>query len=347
MTSAISRVRCGSRVPCADGTSFGSALRRRSRTRCDQMRNRGHVAVRRRRERCHHAGAAERGRARIALPPAFGDDVDDRCAPRHFSQSSLCRDGRRARRRIAATFAASSGTGLAMRIGAPGIVTCGLDHQPPKGNRARVAHQPCPRAAEQQIALAAAFAARPCSSRRSIRTRAVAACTSHGRRHSRSLRSAQNMRSRKRAESERMSWPRRLSRVGHGVRCISARSAASHVLPTAGIGQERRRHDRLDRRCRHRVVEHGGFMQRVGAVADRIRHAPVALRRAARAVVLLARARRKRARERLDAPASRRRSIAIAAMRTSACSSRRWPIGLPSSSLRATPSARHTSSRPV
>ena len=61
----------------------------------------------------------------------------------------------------------------------------------------------------------------------------AAACTSHGRAHAAKPCSMQNMRSRKRAESDRISWPRRLSRAGVPSFCIAARSLASRRLPRA------------------------------------------------------------------------------------------------------------------
>ena len=70
-----------------------------------------------------------------------------------------------------------------------------------------------------------------------------------------------------------------------------------------GVGQEGRGHDRLDRRSRHRVVEHGRVQQRIGAVLHPVRQARVALRIAPRPVDVLARARRQRPGQRLDAPA--------------------------------------------
>ena len=114
--------------------------------------------------------------------------------------------------------------------------------------------------------------------------------------------SAQNIRSRKRAEFDSISWPRRLS--AEGVPALLHRDAlgGEPLRADVGIGQEFRRHDRLDHRARHRVVEHRRIEQRVGPIARRVRHALVAALAASRPVVFLARARRERAGERLDAP---------------------------------------------
>ena len=67
-----------------------------------------------------------------------------------------------------------------------------------------------------------------------------------------------------------------------------------------GIGEEGRRHDRLDGRGRHRVVEHRRVEQRIGPVLHRIRQARIAGLVAAGPVDLLAGAGRERAGERLD-----------------------------------------------
>ena len=77
------------------------------------------------------------------------------------------------------------------------------------------------------------------------------------------------MRSRKRAEFERISWPRRLSSAGDaGIahrRALGGEPARADV----GIGEKGRGHDRLDHRRRHRVVEDGRIEQRIGAIARR------------------------------------------------------------------------------
>ena len=73
--------------------------------------------------------------------------------------------------------------------------------------------------------------------------------------------------------------------------------------PGLRVGQEGRGHHRLDGRRRHRIVEDRRVEQRIRAVLHRVRQAPVAIGGAARPVDLLARARRERAGQRLDAAA--------------------------------------------
>ena len=101
------------------------------RTRLDEMRL-AYVglAVRGRRERRHHARHAERARARVALAPAFGDDVDDDCG-RGTSPSR-----RWLPRRPSAPAAhvrdlrVSSGTALRAANGRAELVADRLDQQP-------------------------------------------------------------------------------------------------------------------------------------------------------------------------------------------------------------------------
>ena len=238
----------------------------------------------------------------LSLTPAFGDDVDD-VAPRHLlpvvavwrrpsTPTAHCR-----------SFAGSSGVAhmkwrarrVAHRLGEQATIR-EVASGAPRRLVARHRARPNSRSCSPHASLGCAQPAfQPNASAIDWIAWARATCAK--------FLSAQNMRSRKRTESERASCPRSPSRGT----AVAERAARSARPPAAArhrrLGQERRRHDRLDRRSGHCVVEHGRVLQRVGPVADRIRQARVATRRASRAVVLVARTRRHRAGERLDATA--------------------------------------------
>ena len=291
MTSAASR---GSRLGCG-GDRRSSACRglercdarpTRAAQRFDQVR-RAHLglAVRRGGERRHHAGDAERAGARVALPPAFGDDVDDG-ARRGTSPS---------RRRCSAR-AVGAGRAARARSRRRASPACQQAHRRAELAAERLAQQPAVGDRQRKrrgrtIDLRVASTARPNSRSRlpqSSRGSAqpafqpnagAAACIAHGRPQSDEALSTQNMRSRKRAESERISCAAQAVARGHRRRLHRRALGGEPARADLGIGQEGRGHDRLDRRCRHRVVEHRRIQQRVGTVADRVRQALVASRR--------------------------------------------------------------------
>ena len=201
------------------------------------------LAVGGRRERRHHARDAERARPRVALSPAFGDDVDDDAAaallPVVLARPLPVGAGGAALhlRRCRARSRAAAGTARrACRRAARRAVG--------RRERASRAARPTPLSArastlraEQQVALAAI--ARSASAQPPFQPNASAiAWISHGRAQGAKPWSAQNMRSRKRAEFERISWPRRLS----------ATAAPSASAQLGALGGEPARADLPDRR---------------------------------------------------------------------------------------------------
>ena len=276
-----------------------------------------------------------RSPARAPVPSLRPTTIDHDAAAA-FPQSSLRRAA--GRRRPAAhwrSFAGSSASRRASWNRRPQLSSDRFGQQATVGNsRARARGTECvgaqrlDRAPEQQIALAAIrrSAAR---NRRSSRTPSAIAWIAHGRSQRGKALSAQNMRSRKRAEVGAHRAGRASSRADGsavGDACDLGALARQPARADRRIGEERRGHDRLDRRARHCVVEHGRVQQRVGPIADRIRQALVAVRWTVPGPSYSCARARRRAR---PASASMRplsTSItATAAMRTIACSSSPMP----------------------
>ena len=262
------------------------------------------LSVRCRGERGHHPCNAERARSRMALTPAFGDDIDDRAAaaflPVVLAARATVGAGRAAandrrvqhhRRRQVQRRAEAAGDRLAEQA-AEGH-RC-RERPNRAGFRSRVDG-----AAEQQVLLAA------------IDTRLDAAVVpAECRRHCLHVPRSMAMIEAFVAAEHAIEKARRVGAhqlTAHAV--VRGHRRALHLGALGGqparadvaIGEEGRGHDRLDRRRRHRVVEHRGIQQRIGPIANRVRHALVAIRIAAGAVDFRARARRHGTGERFDA----------------------------------------------
>jgi hypothetical protein len=190
-------------------------------------------------------GRRAQWRARLPCPhPSAATSTILRA--RHFSNRPLvprCHPGPAAQ---AATLAASSGHRFSDAHGRAGVLARGLDHQASE----RIAPaMPGHWIAEQQVALAAAFLSilravhvpsegqrSPPALPRDGGNRRLAIDAEHA------IEKARGVRAHELAAQ--------LSRVGHGVRCISRRARRRATLAHQRIGQERRGHHRFDRRCR-------------------------------------------------------------------------------------------------
>ena len=255
-------------------------------------------------ERGHHARDAEGAGARVALAPAFGGNVHDRARATLLPVVS----GKAAAvgTRCARGDLAGVERGLSAQLDRrTGRVAHRFDHEAaerhPHRGRGRERDQSlrgrC--AAEQQVTLAAVLAG-GCAlgvpaegGRRGLHLPRAHALGKLAVGAEHAVEKACGVRAH---ELSAQAVARRPWRALH-LRALVRQPA----LADRRIGQERGGHDRLHHRRRHRVVKHRGIEQRVGAIADRIRHARVALAGAARTVVFLARAGRKRTGQRLDA----------------------------------------------
>ena len=126
---ATARFGCGRRqAPAHDGRSrarrIAAPTPRSDSTRCGR-RSCG-LAVGGGGQRGHHAGDAERAGPRMALAPAFGDDVDDRAAAALLPVVVAARAGRRRRRR--------SGARSPRRAPPAASAACGAPSWPPTGS---------------------------------------------------------------------------------------------------------------------------------------------------------------------------------------------------------------------
>ncbi len=128
-------------------------------------------------------------------------------------------------------------------------------------------------------------------------------CTSHGRAQSAKPLSKQSMRSRKRAESERISWPRRLSRGGAVPRFIAARSADNQRAPTSRSARNAAAMIGLMVDAGIASWKTAGFSSASGRYCTRVGEALVAARAATGAIDFLTGARRQGAGQCFDAAA--------------------------------------------
>jgi hypothetical protein len=196
------------------------------------------LSVRRRGERRHHARDAQSARARLPLPPAFGDEVDD----------------------VAAALAPVV-AGVPAAVDARGALLHlrGIERKPAAqmkrrceravhrlGEQATVRDIECERAraavlgaglhgAPEQQVLSSARVARLRAARIPAERERHRLDRVDARNPGAKFLSAQNIRSRKRTESERASCPRSTSTVGTAVaeRARSVRSLASSRAPSA------------------------------------------------------------------------------------------------------------------
>ena len=286
------------------------AARSDAANRFHQVRRRDlALAVRGGGECRHHAGDAERAGSGVALAPAFRDGVDDGAAaallPVVFAEPTL----------VGAGGAAADDAGVErerrhqVHRGA-GLAGERLAHQPAIGDRRRqrgyryeraVADARLERVAGEQVALAAIEASvaatgvpaeRRCRRLHPPRPAAIdegLVAAEHAVEEARRI-GAEQLAAQAVAGRHTVALHRRL---------LGREPARTHF----GVGEEGRRHDRLDRRGRHRVVEDRRVEQRVGPVLHGVRQARIAGLVAAGPVDLLAGARRERAGERLDAAA--------------------------------------------